>query len=224
MTTGLRPLALSALTALMLGWAPATQAMTVYYLDVDGCSGGCGLTDYGRVFVTQSTDLSAFSVDVELAPGVFFDRGDNGLDAVSFDVLGNPVLATTGVSNFFGALSPHTAQGVSEGPLGVFNYRVFWTNPGSPPGPLLSSLNFTISAGGGVMTLGSTSYNNTPLFFAVDIQHTVDGVVKSGVIGASLTPPPTSASAAPEPASWALMILGFGGVGAGLRARARRLA
>ncbi len=200
--------------------------MTVYYLDVDGCSGGCGLTDYGRVFVTQSSDQGTLSVDVELASGVFFDRGDNGLDATSFDVAGNPLLATNGVSSFFFAFSPHTAGGVAEGPLGVFNYRVDWSNQGNPPGPLLSSLNFNISAGGGPIALGTTTYNNVPLFFAVDVQHTVDGVVKTGVIGASLTPPPSQlqAGGVPEPASWALMILGFGAVGATLRRRDRHKA
>lgn len=210
-----------ALGALALSWASAAQAVTVYYLDVDGCPGGCGLTDYGRVFVTQSTDLGSFSIDIELAPGVFFDRGDNGLDAASFDVGGNPVLVTNGVSDFFAAASPHTAQGVT-GPLGTFFYRVDWLNPGAPPGPLLSTLDFKISAGGGPIGLGSTLYNNIPIFFAVDVQHTVNGVVKTGLIGASLTPP--SSAPAPEPAAWTLMILGFGAVGAGLRARVRRFA
>jgi hypothetical protein len=44
-----------------------------------------------------------------------------------------------------------------------------------------------------------------------------DGVVSTGNVGATLIP-----GGIPEPATWALMIVGMGGVGAALRTRRRQ--
>jgi hypothetical protein len=54
----------------------------------------------------------------------------------------------------------------------------------------------------------------------------VNGVVKEGVVGASLTAPPPAVTTpgVPEPATWALMLGGFMGVGSLLRRNRGQLA
>jgi hypothetical protein len=64
---------------------------------------------------------------------------------------------------------------------------------------------FGTSVGAGLHTFN--------LFYAD--RHTVDAVLSFDVLGATLR----STGGVPEPASWALMILGFGGVGAMMRRR-----
>jgi hypothetical protein len=200
------------------GFASQSHAATIYYLDVDGCTGGCGLNSYGTVTVT--TDSGFTEILITLAPNVYFDPGDNGLDAAAFDVIGAPTLTTQVMTNGFQALSPHTASGHTEGPFGNFQYAVDWQPSAGQSN--LQSLDFRISTNFSAVSLGSTTYNSIPLYMSVDIERKVDGaVVSKGVVGASLDAP--RPSAAPEPASWALMIGGFGLAGAGLRRR-RQLA
>lgn len=207
------------LGALALGSAGAGHAATtVYYLDVDGCAAGCGLTDYGAVTVTSTP--GQLTVSIALANGVYFARGDNGLDAVAFNIADratNATVATTGLPADFTATSPFTGSAKSEGPWGSFFYVVDWKAGATD---LVSNLSFMISQpGNNNFALGSVSGDGQPIFFAVDVMHSVGGVVKEGVIGASTTPPKADAGGVPEPAGWALMITGLGLVGAGLRRR-----
>jgi hypothetical protein len=71
--------------------------------------------------------------------------------------------------------------------------------------------------------LASITDSGQAAYFYVDIMRTVGNVVEEGVVGATLTPPSPSQQQAsvPEPTTWALIIMGFGAVGAGLRARSR---
>ncbi|HXA40474.1 MAG TPA: PEPxxWA-CTERM sorting domain-containing protein [Phenylobacterium sp.] len=214
------------LGALALGCAGAGHAAT-YLLDVDDCVGaGCGLSSYGTVTVTPG-GAGGLHIAVDLANGVYFDQGDNGWDAVAFDAMGSPI-TTTGISGDFFAYSPHTAQSHLEGPaapnalgvsqLGGFSYVVDW-DPRAGTTPQIGQLAFDISAG----SLTSTASNDQPIYFAVDVKRATPGGTVSGVIGATLGPNIQQAGV-PEPAAWALTIMGFGAVGAGLRRRVRALA
>jgi hypothetical protein len=214
------------LGAMALGCAGAAHAAT-YLLDVDDCAGaGCGLSSYGAVTVTPG-GAGGLHIAVDLANGVYFDQGDNGWDAVAFDAVGSPI-ATTGISSDFFAYSPHTAQGHLEGPaapnalgvsqLGSFSYVVDW-DPRSGTALQVSQLAFDISAG----SLTSTASNDQPIYFSVDVKRTTPGGTVSGVIGATLGPN-IHQTGVPEPAAWALTMMGFGAVGASLRRRARPLA
>lgn len=214
----------AALAATLLGCAGAATAATTLYLDVDGCTGGCGLTSYGTATVTPMVGYT--EVDINLAPNVYFARGDNGLDAAAFDVVGSPVLTDVVLSADFFAFSPHTAGTFTEGSLGNFQYTVGWS-AGAGQGPQLQQLMFRLSGmNNSPATLGDTVDNGTALYLSVDIEHMVGGVMKEGVVGASLNPPapPKPQTAAPEPAAWALMLTGFAGVGAALRRRRGPLA
>jgi hypothetical protein len=216
----------SVLGALALGCAGAGHA-TTYMLDVDDCAGaGCGLSSYGTVSVTPG-GAGGLHIEVDLANGVYFDQGDNGWDAVAFDAVGSPI-STTGVSADFFAYSPHTAQGHLEGPatanglgvsgLGSFSYVVDW-DQSSGGAVQISQLAFNISAS----SLTYTTGNDQPIYFAVDVKRTIPAGTVSGVIGATLGPNIHQAPV-PEPAGWALMIIGFGAAGVGLRKRPRAAA
>ena len=57
---------------------------------------------------------------------------------------------------------------------------------------------------------------NPPIYFTVDVASIFpDGAVRTGVVGATIA----AVAGVPEPASWALMISGFGMAGAALRRR-----
>ncbi|MBS0360804.1 MAG: PEPxxWA-CTERM sorting domain-containing protein [Proteobacteria bacterium] len=202
-------LAAAAIAAAALACAGESQASQTLYLDVDGCSGGCGLDLYGEATV-NSGNAGYTEIDIHLADGVTFAT-DGTLNAAAFDVIGSPTLTDTVLTSHFAAQSPHTVQTISEPPFGNFGYDVVWTGGG----PASQDLQFRIAAGGAV-SLGSTTYNGIPLLLSVGVQHTVNGVLKEGYIGGTtnlLTP------SAPEPSTWALLIMGFGLTGAALRRR-----
>lgn len=212
------------LGTLALGCAGAGHA-AVYYLDLDACNGGCGLTDYGTV--TVNTTPGALSVEVSLASGVYFAPGDNGLDAIAFNIadrtsLEKSKVSTDGLSRDFTATSPFTGTPRAESTLGTFFYVVDW-KPGATDQVNDTTFNVTQLSNPN-FALGSVTDNGQAVYFSVDIMRTVGNVVKEGVIGATLTPPPSQQASVPEPTAWALMMLGLGAVGAGLRARSRTAA
>jgi hypothetical protein len=197
------------------GQAHATQ----YILNVDGCSSGCGLSNYGTVDVTgQGTTTLNF--DIELANNVYFNQaggGSGGHDEVFWNLLGNPTPVTlSGVDAGFGTNASVAIGSHNTGPFGDFDYVVTWggspQNNGNLPGGGIKSLTFTVT-GTGPLTLDPNLVSGKNIFAAVDVATgCVDGTCAStGRIGATL------AGGVPEPTSWALMILGFGGVGAVLR-------
>jgi hypothetical protein len=88
------------------------------------------------------------------------------------------------------------------------------TNPGAPGG----YQNSERLAFGFVDSAYNMNQNNT---FSVNL--TLSGVPTAGTISVTETIQQGSGFAVPEPATWAMMLLGFGGVGAALR-RTRRTA
>jgi hypothetical protein len=210
------------LGALALGCAGASHA-TVYYLDLDACNGGCGLTNYGTV--TVNTTPGMLSIEVSLANGVDFAHGDNSLDAIAFNIADRTSfekskVSTGGLSRDFTATSPFTGTPRAESTLGSFFYVVDW-QPGASD--QVNDMTFNVTQlTNPSFALGSVTDNGQAVYLSVDITRTVGNVVKEGVIGATLAPPPPAG--VPEPTAWALMTLGFGVVGAGLRQRKAALA
>jgi hypothetical protein len=77
-------------------------------------------------------------------------------------------------------------------------------------------LSFSFDAAGGaplVLQAQSTLYNGQQIFFGSDISRNGN----TGNVGATLTP--SVKGGVPEPATWAMMMIGFGGMGALLRRR-----
>jgi len=173
----------------------------------------CGTGPYGTV---TATDVAGgLQIDVELAPTVTFHTNQNANQhALAFDLLGNPTISVSPLPSGFSLVS--TAAGsiaapplTSGGANPEFEYAINFSGSSGT----VSSLIFTI-AGLTTASLESQTYNCTEgcsgtknLFFAVDISN-VDGTnTLTGNVGATFSP------AVPEPSTWAMMILGFFGVG-----------
>jgi hypothetical protein len=202
---------------------PATANATTYVLNVDNCSGTCGQASYGHIDVTgQGT--GTLSVDIELnANTIFQQSGQNPHPDVWFDT-------NTATVDIEGLAAPFSADGsqaagsfnANGNSFGTFDYIIKRASSGNPATAAggQHSLNFTLS-GPLSLALDSTTVGNKNLFFVVDVASfnpNGGALINTGRIGATIQ------GGVPEPASWSLMILGFGGLGAMLRANRRRMA
>jgi len=207
----------AAFAAMMIGAtvAGASQA-TVYTLTLSGCSNSCGAGPFGTVTVTNdATDLGSLDVLVQLASGVQFNGAGNSTthNSLAFDLVGSPAVTYKGLTG-----EPFANSGAmsNASPFGAFGYSLDYTGPNHNPTGI-TTLSFEIfSATASALhplVLGSTDYNGTPLYFAADIA--ANG--NTGNVAATSTH-----ATVPEPASWAMMLVGFGGLGAVLRSKRRR--
>ena len=213
--------AAAALAATAFLALPVTAAnAATYFLTVDNCSGGCGQASYGQINVTGE-GTGTLSVDIELnANTIFQQAGKNPHNDIWFDTNTSTVtiggLASPFSANGVQAAGSNAANGAS---FGNYDYVIQRSSAGNPGSPLTGqhSLAFTVS-GPSALALESTTVGSNNIFFVVDIAgyNPLSGaLVNTGRVGATIQ------AGIPEPASWALMILGFGGVGAVLRSRRR---
>ena len=126
---------------------------------------------------------------------------------------GSGLIMTDGVTFDSRGFTAQTITGVS----GTFNGSVI-TGLASPFGAnnlyYVSGPTFVDGSGLGFMTAAGTSVN---LFYSVDkYRINTTGPFTSSFVTASST---AAVAAVPEPATWAMMLLGFGGVGVALRRR-----
>ena len=91
-----------------------------------------------------------------------------------------------------------------------------------------TSINFTTMVNGSVLAPFATIANNTPIEGSVAVRNfNQGGEVHLGTFAGSeafLAPPPPPPPSVPEPTSWAMLIAGFGLVGAVMRRRRRAIA
>jgi hypothetical protein len=190
-----------AASALVLGAAGAASA-TQYLLQY---SDAFGTGSFGTVDVTGDSSSLHFVIDV--TPGFIVDTGSHYAVAMNLSGSGFALLNAPGFTLSTG--------GLSSAPFSGFNVALNCTtacgNGGSAPHPG-SPLTFDIT-GTGLGVLAANDYNGHTINFAVDVLRNTTGVVGGGLGGA-----------VPEPATWGLMILGFGGAGAALRSSRRRKA
>jgi hypothetical protein len=170
-------------------------------LTQDNCTGGCsnGVTPFGTVTITQATAGANLLFSVQLNSTYFFNTS-TGLDAF---VYSSSLTAPTSLTSGFAA---DATSPVHEDGFGNFTNGITYTGPKTvqlltfsvaDPG-LLSASTFAASTGG------------TAAFFAADITSLVPGreVPNTGAVGGL-----TISTAVPEPATWAMLILGFAGIG-----------
>ncbi len=204
--------------SLALAMAGAAHA-TVYELTQDFCTGGCGASPTTPVgTVTTSQDgANTVKIDIELndPPVLNLAGGDfKGLNSVYFDISGGPDLTFTGLPAPFEVPSNPESAGSNHGDgSGYWDYIVGRTK-GNNSGPNPISLVFDVSAPG--LTPSSFAANANDLFFAVDVYDTTNG--NTGLVGAT-----GPGGFVPEPATWAMMLMGVAGLG-GLMRRRRHLA
>jgi hypothetical protein len=211
--------------AMSLGGASFAHA-TTYILNVDGCSTGCGATNYGTV-TTTGDGTGSLTIDVELAANVFFNQAGGANEF--FSLTGDNPIDITSLSTGFTALGTQNA-GVHSGggTFGDFDYVIDWvgppTNNGNLPGPpggvqsLIITLTGTspLSLTSGVVQHGRNPPTDSGIFFVADV-FGPNGL--TGNVGATL-----STGGVPEPATWAMMLVGFFGMGGLLRRRRQAMA
>lgn len=238
---GFAALALGALITLG-GTAPASATTIDFELTVDGCSSGCGLTDYGTVEVSDIAG-GGVHVDVSLKDNVNFL-----INALYFSIDGSPNLTISNINSPFAAgdvTGNATPDNFTIGQFGWFDYTIACTafnattNPdGCGPGASHSNhgpLDFDIT-NTSITTADFISGTGNPhgtgadtnIFFVADIASFTDIGTLTGKVGAGPgviveCVPGVDCVSVPEPVSISLFGAGLAGA-AVLRRRRKKTA
>jgi hypothetical protein len=206
--------------------AHASVVDLTYNLTLDNCTGGCGASNYGTIHVTGDTTTektAGLTVDVNITQGQL--HSSNGLYTFVFDPIGTGLsVAISSATPNFTSLGPATnSKDYMEDGFGKFSWAIQSTASNQNGGLAGTELKFVITDTSGLITFGTTTSNSGPsgnsncsgsgctsiaVPFAVDISNIVNtdtGLVNTGAVGA--------VAAVPEPSTWAMMMLGFLGLG-----------
>jgi PEP-CTERM motif len=199
----MRTLSSAAVALAALGFlsiAPSgAKADVIYDLNVVNC-GGCALQSYGTVDVNFTG--TTYDIKVSLTDSVF--NKSNSFDAFVWSLAGNPTLTdvtvTSGTGFTFGAPPSHKQDG-----FGNFDYGFTKSATGG------TSLEFTFTSSAALALSDGNGTNGfgqpNQVYFSADVS------APNGTGGFNTGPIGAVASAVPEPSTWAMMILGFMGVG-----------
>lgn len=190
---------------------PAFATTAFYDLSAVDSAANLASGPYGTVSVEESGGSLIFTE--MLNPGFKIHDGNSNHNAFSFSLTGSPVISLSNVTSGFALVN---ASSVTAPPFGSFDYALDCTGcgpgyGGGNPGPLA----FTVTSSSGPLSLSSLTsmpYMGNNVYFASDL---VDSNGKTGNVGGVAT----TQSAVPEPATWAMMLIGFGAVGGSLRRR-----
>ena len=199
-----------ALAALGFLSVPTTAAMASVVLTasltVDHCTGGCstGVQPFGTVTATQLAPGGVVTVDVQLtSPYLFQPHNGSSLDTFVFNPvgLGAPILSAASITAGF-VVAPNTNP---EDGFGNFTAAIDYTGQH----PTTGFLEFTMTDAGtlSLANFALSTSGSPSVYLAADIA----GNGNTGAVGSG--PSITVFSAVPEPSTWAMMILGFMGVG-----------
>jgi hypothetical protein len=203
---------LGAALGLALSFGAASMAnATVFTFTQQSCSTSCGTGPFGTVTVTDDAVLAnTLDFVVELAAGeTFHDTNDPQHHALTFNLVGDPTITISGLGSPFTANGLQAAGSTSAAGFGSFDYVINLPKGSDDP----SSFSFK-ATGDGPLTLDFNTVGANHIYFTTDIFGTTG---QTGNVGAVL-----GTGGVPEPASWALMLVGFGGLGAALRHRRSR--
>jgi hypothetical protein len=215
--------------------AGASHATVVSTYELDLASGGvsCPVGGCGTVVLSSPTGAlnSDLTFTVNLAAGVSFV--DNGKVQTS---PGNPVF-------WFDLTGPITFSGLPEsGTIGSNGYTYngptsgsFAPSNGNFPGPYNYEISCLSDVAGNLCASTKTNpltfvangatgigapidsqglFSGKPVAFVADLSVTIDGVTNTGLVGSELIlGGPGLTTAVPEPSTWAMMIVGFMGLG-----------
>ncbi len=185
-----------------------------------------------KFLLTTSVALAMFSSAAANAATVVFNFDDLGsnADLVPGNYGGASWSGFATISGFGATSQPNIAYTID--PVGILDYSAGFTGLSFSAGVFLPG-TFTVFSGlGGTGTqLGSLTIDNPPAdvfaFFPTSVAFSGIGqsvVVTGGAnqIGWDDVTLTTITGAVPEPATWAMMVLGFGLVGASLRSRRKQ--
>jgi PEP-CTERM motif len=194
---------LGSATALLA--APGVGNASVYSLSVADPAAGLGSGPYGTVSVTQDVNGTSLDITETLNAGFKFHAGNSNHPAFTF-ILGSSPISVSGVTSGF-TLESTTSGSISAPPFGNFNYAFDCTGCGPGfAGGLTGPFSFVLSAASALTpsSLGFNTVSGNNIYFTTDI---VIANGNTGNVGATVS------SAVPEPSTWAMMILGFLGIG-----------
>jgi hypothetical protein len=202
---------LAAAAAGALALTTAGSAGAVQYLLQFSDAFGTG--NFGTVDVTGSATDLHFVVNV--APNFIIDTGSHF--AVSMNLAGSGFALTGAPAGF--TLTTSATPTLTNAPFTGFDVALNCGDPACGPGgsaPFGTSLTFDIT-GASLGVLLADPFQGHPINFAVDVLNSsFPAGANTGVVGGGLG---TVTNPIPEPATWAMMILGFGGIGTMLRRR-----
>ena len=200
--TSLRNVLLGAITICGVGGLSTLPAQAIVFdLTSDHCTGGCGTAPFGTVDVTQVGTGVHIVVDLTNAVG-WAKTGAADDQAFKFNATGVVLGDITVVQTFAGqTLAAQTGAFNGDG-TGNFSFGIACTTCGGGTSTVVSSnIDFTIA---NATIADVTAVNNLGNIFVADV---LGSNGNTGPVDASV------ASAIPEPSTWAMMILGFFGVG-----------
>lgn len=193
--------------------APAFAAVETFSLNQVDPAAGLGSGPFGTITVTE--DLGALDFVETLVAGYKIHGSNSNHDAFAFNLGSNPAVTISALTSGFTRDTGITS--FSEPPFGTFGYAIDCTGCGHGfGGGIAGPISFKVTANAGSLSLASLAsnvVNAQNVYFTSDLVNT-DSL--TGNVGATLT---SVKGGVPEPTTWALMILGFGGVGAMLRRR-----
>jgi hypothetical protein len=203
---------------LALGATTAAHAASqLFNLNVADTSANLGATVFGTVLVTE--DAGALDFLVTLDSGFKFHDGNANHNAFAFELNGDPAVSITNITSGFTRVSGTNFDAPPFG-NGIWDYALDCTGCGPGyGGGVAGPLSFKVAADVGSLSLASLQSNAATVNGqSYDVYFTSDLVNTGGYTG---NVGATIGSAVPEPATWAMMILGFGLSGAALRGRRR---
>jgi hypothetical protein len=207
------PRAMVALAALgFLGFSSQrAKADLIYNLTIDSCTSGCqtgGVTPFGTVTISQTGSagsyIDTFTVQLN-SPTYEFNGNGNGFDAFVFNLAagaGQTVSlsqAEVSAGFFIDTSLPQHQDG-----LGTFEYGINAMNAATGATSLVFTVTDTNALSTSSFTASTGADNGKASFFGADI---VSANGKTGNVGSGI------ASPVPEASTWAMMIMGFLGVG-----------
>lgn len=209
-------LALLGAAGALLSAAPASAATAVFNLSVADPAAGLAAGPYGTITVTENINGS-LSFSEALLNGFRIHGGNDNHDAAAFTISGDPNLTISNLTGGFAAENTTSGSPSSEPPFGTFQTSIMCTSAcgNGYAGGFVGPLTFTITSSAGPLTIASlayNTYNGSNIYFTSDL---VGSNGQTGNVGATLSATP----AVPEPATWALMLVGFGAVGVSMRRR-----
>jgi len=208
MTTRIGLLAVTSLAAFAIA-NPAQAAPTIFNLTAADPAAGVGAGPFGTV----SVDAVGGSLNfvLTLASGYRIHDGNANHNAFAFSILGDPNVTITNLTSGFAAINTTSGTNVSSPPFGNFFTAIDCTTACGAGfgGGYTGTLSFTVSSAN-ALSIASLVANNG-IYFTTDV---VIANGNTGNVGATL-----ATTAVPEPATWAMMVGGFGAMGFALRRR-----
>jgi hypothetical protein len=210
--------------ALSAGTASLAHA-EVFMLTLSDPTAGLAAGPFGEVDVTGEGGTALNFVVSLYGTNDFHWTNDSNHHALAFSLVGDPSLTISGLAAPFSANGVEAAGANSATPFGQFDYVINFpkaTGRHAPPMPLIQTFSFT-ATGASNLFLKSTAGGYGDVFFATDIR---DGAGATGNVGALRTPVTigNNVPGVPEPATWTMLIMGFGAMGSVLRRSRRQLA